>query len=66
MIQDVPACHAWAREAREKGNVAKSQEVNSWFMLTAATLVLLIFANGMAQQLSDAGDGGLSRDHGLR
>ena len=42
------------REAREKGNVAKSQEVNSWFMLTAATLVLLIFANGMAQQLSVA------------
>ena len=40
------------RDAREKGNVAKSQEVNSWFMLTAATLVLLVFANGMASQLS--------------
>lgn len=40
------------REAREKGNVAKSQEVNSWFMLTAATLLILIFSNQMAGKLS--------------
>ena len=40
------------REAREKGNVVKSQEVNSWFMLTAATLVVLMFSNNMAGQLS--------------
>ncbi len=40
------------REAQEKGNVVKSQEVNSWFMLTAATLVVLIFSNNMAGQLS--------------
>ncbi len=40
------------REAREKGNVVKSQEVNSWFMLTAATLVVLMFSNDMAGQLS--------------
>ncbi len=42
------------RDAREKGNVAKSQEVNSWFMLTAATLVLLIFSNQMAGKLTIA------------
>ncbi len=61
------------RDAREKGNVAKSQEVNSWFMLTAATLVLLIFSNQMvgkltialksffynAHEISLAGEGGL-------
>jgi flagellar biosynthetic protein FlhB len=40
------------RDAREKGNVVKSQEVNSWFMLTAATLVVMIFAGGMASELS--------------
>jgi len=42
------------REAREKGNVVKSQEVNSWFMLTAATLVVLMFSNDMAGQLSNS------------
>lgn len=40
------------RDAREKGNVAKSQEVNSWFMLTAATLVVLIFSNQMAGDMA--------------
>lgn len=39
-------------DAREKGNVAKSQEVNSWFMLTAATVVILIFSQNMAASLS--------------
>ncbi len=39
-------------EARNKGNVAKSQEVNSWFMLLAATLVILLFADNMARSLA--------------
>ena len=40
------------KDAFEKGNVVKSQEVNSWFMLTAATLVILIFSNGMSSDLA--------------
>ncbi|GJL98977.1 MAG: flagellar biosynthesis protein FlhB [Methyloligella sp.] len=40
------------KDAFEKGNVVKSQEVNSWFMLTAATLVILIFSNGMSTDLA--------------
>lgn len=41
-------------DAYEKGNVAKSQEVNSWFMMLGATLVVLIFARNAAAML--AGD----------
>ncbi|GAA6210437.1 flagellar biosynthesis protein FlhB [Hyphomicrobiales bacterium 4NK60-0047b] len=40
------------KDAFEKGNVVKSQEVNSWFMLTAATLVILIFSTGMSSDLA--------------
>lgn len=40
------------KDARAKGNVVKSQEVNSWFMLTAATLMVLMFAGNMADALS--------------
>ena len=35
-------------DAHEKGNVAKSQEVNAWFVLSGATLVLLAFGQGLA------------------
>ncbi|MGE0612944.1 MAG: flagellar biosynthesis protein FlhB [Hyphomicrobiales bacterium] len=31
-------------DAHEKGDVAKSQEVNSWFLMLGATLALVIFA----------------------
>lgn len=40
------------KDAFEKGNVVKSQEVNSWFMLTAATLVILLFSNNMTTSLA--------------
>lgn len=51
------------REAREKGNVVKSQEVNSWFMLTAATLVVLMLSGSMASQLSSVLQGFLFNAH---
>lgn len=51
------------RDAREKGNVVKSQEVNSWFMLTAATLVVLIFADDMARSLTSALEAFLTNPH---
>ena len=53
------------RDAREKGNVAKSQEVNSWFMLTAATLVVFMLAGNMAEQLSSVLKGFLFNAHEL-
>lgn len=35
-------------EALERGDVAKSQEVNTWFVLGAATLILLSFSGSMS------------------
>ena len=39
-------------EALERGDVVKSQEVNTWFVIGAAALVLSTFSNGMAGGLS--------------
>jgi len=38
-------------EAFKRGDVAKSQEVNTWFVLTGATLIILIFSSGMTASL---------------
>jgi len=38
-------------DAIEKGDVAKSQEVNTWFVLTGGTLVLVAFAGAMGSGL---------------
>jgi flagellar biosynthetic protein FlhB len=40
-------------KAREKGQVAKSQEVNHWFIILALGLILTIFAPAMAGGLTD-------------
>lgn len=39
-------------DAHKKGDVAKSQEVNSWFLMLAATLVLMVFAKDMSSALA--------------
>ena len=39
-------------DAFEKGNVVKSQEVNTWFMIAGATLVLMTFSGGMGTELT--------------
>jgi len=39
-------------DAHKKGDVAKSQEVNSWFIMVGATIVLMIFAKDMASTLA--------------
>ncbi len=39
-------------EALERGDVVKSQEVNTWFMIAAATLVLATFSGGMSQNVA--------------
>ena len=40
------------QKALEKGDVAKSQEVTSWFMVAGATLLMAIFAPAMAEDLT--------------
>ena len=39
-------------DAHKKGDVAKSQEVNSWFIMVGATLVLMVFSKDMAVSLT--------------
>ncbi|RDV05206.1 flagellar biosynthesis protein FlhB [Undibacter mobilis] len=39
-------------DAFEKGNVVKSQEVNTWFIIAGATLVLMTFSGNMVQGLT--------------
>ena len=39
-------------DSRKKGDVVKSQEVNSWFMILAATLIFTLFAGDVASSLS--------------
>jgi len=39
-------------QAVERGDVVKSQEVNAWFVIAAATLALLISANSMGSGLT--------------
>jgi len=39
-------------EALKRGDVVKSQEVNTWFIIAGATLVLIAFSGGMARGLT--------------
>ena len=50
-------------DAIEKGDVAKSQEVNTWFVITGGTLVLVAFAGSMGSGLK-ASLGGLIANAG--
>jgi flagellar biosynthesis protein FlhB len=38
-------------EALQRGDVVKSQEVNTWFVMAGATLVLMIFSGSMSSNL---------------
>lgn len=44
--------HKKLEDAHKKGDVAKSQEVNSWFIMIGATLVLMVFSKDMAVSLT--------------
>lgn len=46
--------HKRLQEARDKGDVAKSQEINHWFMLTAFALTLGVFAPGVMRGIAEA------------
>jgi flagellar biosynthetic protein FlhB len=39
-------------EALKRGDVVKSQEVNTWFVMAGATLVLMAFSAGMSRDLT--------------
>ena len=53
-------------DAHKKGDVPKSQEVNTWFVIVGATLIILIFADGMAKDLMRTFGGFLSLVHQIR
>jgi flagellar biosynthetic protein FlhB len=38
-------------EAHQRGDVVKSQEVNTWFVMAGATLVLMVFSGSMSSNL---------------
>src|SRR5476651_381749 len=53
-------------EALKRGDVVKSQEVNTWFVIAGATLVLMAFSGGMGEGLTTTMRGLLSNAHGIR
>ena len=53
-------------EALERGDVAKSQEVNTWFIIAAGTLVLTSFSGSIASGLITMFRGLLANAHSIR
>jgi flagellar biosynthetic protein FlhB len=52
-------------EAVERGDVAKSQEVNTWFIIGGATLILLSFSDRMGNGLQTTFRGILANAHDI-
>jgi flagellar biosynthetic protein FlhB len=52
-------------DAHKKGDVPKSQEVNTWFILVGALLVVMLFVNDMASSLSRAFVAFLEQPHAI-
>ncbi|MET0221295.1 MAG: EscU/YscU/HrcU family type III secretion system export apparatus switch protein, partial [Tardiphaga sp.] len=50
-------------EALERGDVVKSQEVSTWFVLAGATLMLMVFGGPMSSSLKTMLAGLLSNAH---
>jgi len=55
--------HKRLKEAHEKGDVAKSQEVSTWFTLAGATLMIAIFAPTTVTSLGELMKGYLEHSH---
>ena len=51
------------KEAHDKGDVPKSQEVSTWFTLAGATLMIAIFAPGTAASLGELMKGYIEHAH---
>jgi flagellar biosynthetic protein FlhB len=52
-------------EALKRGDVVKSQEVNTWFVIAGATLVLMAFSGGMSSELTTTMRGLLANAHNI-
>jgi flagellar biosynthetic protein FlhB len=52
-------------EAYQRGDVAKSYEVNTWFIIAAGTLVLLAFSGSMSAGLQTTFRGLFANAHGI-
>jgi flagellar biosynthetic protein FlhB len=53
-------------EALKRGDVVKSQEVNTWFVIAGATLVLMAFSGGMGDALTTTMRGLIANAHDIR
>src|SRR3954447_14801906 len=53
-------------EAHERGDVAKSQEVNTWFIIAGATLILMSFSGPMGTGLTTTLRGFIANSHSVR
>jgi flagellar biosynthesis protein FlhB len=53
-------------EALKRGDVVKSQEVNTWFIIAGATLVLMAFSRGMSGDLTTTMRGLIANAHDIR
>ena len=53
-------------EALKRGDVVKSQEVNTWFVIAGATLVLMTFSGGMGEGLTTTMRGLLANAHDIK
>lgn len=53
-------------DALKRGDVAKSQEVNTWFVIAGGTLVLMAFAGSMSQSLTTSMRGLLANSYAIR
>jgi flagellar biosynthetic protein FlhB len=58
--------HKRLEEAYKRGDVVKSQEVNTWFIIAGATLVLVAFSSTMGTGLQTTLRGVIANAHGLR
>src|ERR687888_1934882 len=52
-------------EALQRGDVVKSQEVNTWFVLGAATLILMSFSGSMSSGILTMLRGLLAQAHAI-
>src|SRR6476619_5861593 len=53
-------------EALRRGDVVKSQEVNTWFVFAGATLVLMAFSGGLGGGLTTTMRGLVANAHQIR
>ena len=54
------------QDARQKGQVAKSQEVGHWFMILALTISTGLFAHAVGGGLAQSLYGFIARPHAIR